>query len=104
MGGRFLFSPIPGTDRAKVLLRKLLRDIPEQSELKVSLGLYRRGLAGWNHAKIIAIDGRLLIQGGHNWWDQHYLQESPVHDLSMEVTGEVAISAHRFLNHVWASL
>jgi phosphatidylserine/phosphatidylglycerophosphate/cardiolipin synthase-like enzyme len=44
----------------------------------------------WNHAKIVAADGREAIVGGHNLWHADYLGFAPVHDLSVRVTGHGA--------------
>lgn len=40
--------------------------------------------------------------GGHNLWDPHYLKNNPVHDLSLEMQGHVAIDGHMFANEQWA--
>lgn len=55
----------------------------------------------WNHAKIVAVDGREAIVGGHNFWHDDYLQRAPVHDLSARVTGAAAGEAHAFLDRLW---
>jgi phosphatidylserine/phosphatidylglycerophosphate/cardiolipin synthase-like enzyme len=55
----------------------------------------------WNHAKIVAADGREAIVGGHNLWHADYLGFAPVHDLSMRVTGPAAGEAHAFLDLLW---
>jgi hypothetical protein len=55
----------------------------------------------WNHAKIIAVDGREAIVGGHNLWHADYLEVAPVHDLSVRVTGPAAGEAHAFLDRLW---
>jgi phosphatidylserine/phosphatidylglycerophosphate/cardiolipin synthase-like enzyme len=55
----------------------------------------------WNHAKIIAVDGREAIVGGHNLWHADYLGFAPVHDLSMRITGPAAGEAHAFLDRLW---
>jgi phosphatidylserine/phosphatidylglycerophosphate/cardiolipin synthase-like enzyme len=55
----------------------------------------------WNHAKIIAADGRQAIVGGHNLWHDDYLEVAPVHDLSARVTGAAAGEAHAFLDRLW---
>jgi phosphatidylserine/phosphatidylglycerophosphate/cardiolipin synthase-like enzyme len=59
------------------------------------------GALSWNHAKIVAVDGRRAIVGGHNMWSADYLVDAPVHDLSMEVEGPAATDAHRFLDELW---
>lgn len=55
----------------------------------------------WNHAKIVAVDGRMAVVGGHNQWTQDYLIDDPVHDLSMQVSGGAARDAHRFADALW---
>jgi len=55
----------------------------------------------WNHAKIVAADGREAIVGGHNLWHADYLELAPVHDLSARVTGAAAGEAHAFLDRLW---
>eukprot|EP00928_Gymnodinium_smaydae_P045600 TRINITY_DN30378_c0_g1_i1.p1 TRINITY_DN30378_c0_g1~~TRINITY_DN30378_c0_g1_i1.p1 ORF type:complete len:614 (-),score=68.22 TRINITY_DN30378_c0_g1_i1:259-2046(-) len=98
---RILMAPLASS--AKSLLKKLTRDIKGNSSLKIYIGFWRRGF-WWNHAKIIAVDGRHVFQGGHNLWDDHYLRASPVHDVSMGVSGSAAVHAHNFLNSMWQSL
>lgn len=92
---------------AEQLSADLLRDVPKEegkSNLKLSVAFYRAGLGWWNHAKIIAVDGKKLIQGGHNLWDEHYLKQSPVHDVSMQIAGTAAKRAHTYLNRIWRSV
>jgi len=55
----------------------------------------------WNHAKIVAVDGREAIVGGHNLWHADYLERAPVHDLSARVSGAAAVEAHAFLDRLW---
>lgn len=55
----------------------------------------------WNHAKIVAADGREAIVGGHNLWHADYLDIAPVHDLSARVSGAAAAEAHAFLDRLW---
>jgi phosphatidylserine/phosphatidylglycerophosphate/cardiolipin synthase-like enzyme len=56
---------------------------------------------GWNHAKLIAVDGAFLHTGGHNMWHEIYLSENPVHDLSIEFEGSVAVDGHQYANQQW---
>lgn len=56
----------------------------------------------WNHAKIIAADGRHILQGGHNFVEDDMLLRSPIHDLSLAASGgSAARIAHEFLNQLW---
>ena len=100
---RFLMANIIGMPvNCNALIRELTKDLPSNAPDKIKLwvGGWRKGVS-WNHAKIIAVDGLHLWTGGHNFWDKHYLQESPVNDLSLEMEGGVAKDAHRYANAQW---
>merc|ERR1719356_2337531 len=75
-------------------------ELPHGSKLKLYVGSWRKGTS-WNHSKIVAVDGKYLLQGGHNVWDPHYLSYNPVRDLSMEAEGQVAEDGHIFCNRMW---
>lgn len=85
---RMMFGNIVGMPvNCTSVLRQLTVGIPpESTKLRVWVGAWRKGVS-WNHAKILAVDGRYLHTGGHNLWDGHYLQFDPVHDLSLELEG-----------------
>jgi len=78
----------------------LTKDLPADANIQMWVGAWRRGVS-WNHAKIIAVDGKHLHTGGHNMWDEHYLEGDPVHDLSLEMEGDVAYDGHLFANRQW---
>jgi phosphatidylserine/phosphatidylglycerophosphate/cardiolipin synthase-like enzyme len=59
------------------------------------------GTFSWNHAKIVAVDGRDAIVGGHNLWTRDYLLDRPIHDLSMQVKGPAASDASAFADALW---
>jgi phosphatidylserine/phosphatidylglycerophosphate/cardiolipin synthase-like enzyme len=80
----------------------------DPTRLEVSVAAYRSCIASedcdsysWNHAKIIAVDGRDALVGGHNMWAKDYLAETPVSDLSMRLQGPAATSAVRFIDRLW---
>jgi hypothetical protein len=84
---RMIFAHIIGMPiNCNKLLEKLTISVPEDcyNNINIWVGAWRKGVS-WNHAKIIAVDGIHLHTGGHNMWDYHYLKESPVHDLSIEL-------------------
>ena len=62
------------------------------------------GSLSWNHAKIVAVDGRQAIVGGHNLWAPDYLSNAPVHDISMIVEGAAARDGHRFADALWGAV
>lgn len=87
---------------------KALTDGLDTRRLQISVAAYRSCIAfedcdsySWNHAKIVAIDGREALVGGHNLWTGDYLMEAPVADLSMRVQGLAATSAVRYLDRLW---
>jgi phosphatidylserine/phosphatidylglycerophosphate/cardiolipin synthase-like enzyme len=97
--GNVPFSPVDCDD----VLRRLTSKVPEGSKVKVWCAALRKDLT-WNHSKIIAVDGRHLLQGGHNLWTEDYLKDNPVHDLSIELSGPVAVDAHLYVNRLWQSV
>jgi len=82
------------------VIRELTSDLDEDANIHLWVGAWRCGVS-WNHSKIIAVDGHHLHTGGHNLWDGHYLKNNPVHDISMEAEGPVAVEAHCFAQSQW---
>jgi len=98
---RMMFGNIVGMPvNCDKIIKKLTEDLPTDANVELWVGAWRKG-ASWNHAKIIAVDGRYLHTGGHNLWDPHYLKNNPVHDLSIEMEGRVAHDGHLFANNQW---
>lgn len=97
---RIMFGNIVGMPvNCKNVMKRLIKNIPKDStKLRIWMGSWRRGIT-WNHAKFIAVDGRLLHTGGHNFWTRHYLRKSPVFDLSVELAGPVAHDGHVYANY-----
>ncbi len=95
--------PVEGTVNTKTLLQSFTRDVSSSSKIHVAVGAYRSSdtSESWNHAKMVAVDGKTAIVGGHNMWSQQYLSLDPVNDTSMEVHGTAAADAHRFANLLW---
>jgi phosphatidylserine/phosphatidylglycerophosphate/cardiolipin synthase-like enzyme len=101
--------PPAGID-AKAFLAELVRDASKVpgSQLTVYAAAMRscggdifcRSFS-WNHAKIVAVDGRSAVVGGHNLWTQDYLIDQPIHDISMQVSGGAARDAHKFADELW---
>jgi phosphatidylserine/phosphatidylglycerophosphate/cardiolipin synthase-like enzyme len=81
-------------------MKALTKDLPPGANIQVWVGAWRHG-ASWNHAKLIAVDGRYLHTGGHNVWSDIYIMDDPVHDLSLEMEGSVGHDAHMYANGQW---
>lgn len=100
---RMMFGNIVGMPvNCNVLIKELTKDLPPDagSKIKLWVGSWRKDVS-WNHAKIVAVDGKYLWTGGHNFWDAHYLRKKPVLDLSLEMEGGPARDAHKFANAQW---
>ena len=96
--------PIQGVVNTTTQLKSFTRDVPSSSNIRVAVGAFRSSDTSfsWNHSKIVAVDGKTAIVGGHNMWTQQYLMLDPVNDVSMVVRGSAAGVAHRFANQLWA--
>jgi len=70
-------------------------------EVPVYVAGMQTWLTSWNHAKLLIVDGKTLITGGHNYWSDDYTQFAPVHDVSMRLHGPAVRDAQGFLNHMW---
>lgn len=70
---RMMFGNIVGMPvNCTVVIRELTKHLPpaSQHQLQLWVGAWRKGTS-WNHAKIIAVDGKYLHTGGHNLWEYH---------------------------------
>jgi hypothetical protein len=95
--------PVEGVVNTTTQLKSFTRDVPSSSPIRVAVGAFRSSDTSfsWNHSKMIAIDGKTALVGGHNMWTQQYLNLDPVNDVSMLVHGSAAADAHRFANELW---
>jgi phosphatidylserine/phosphatidylglycerophosphate/cardiolipin synthase-like enzyme len=102
--GRHRFVTQTDADFA-VAIRDLAADLPADGGIRLHACRMETSndqkAPSWNHAKIVAVDGRETIVGGHNLWHPDYLGLAPAHDLSARVTGAAAAEAHAFLDRLW---
>ena len=102
--------PLEGSIDAKTFLAELIRDA--KAVPRSRLTIYVAGMRSctgeadcasfsWNHSKIVAVDGRAALVGGHNQWSRDYLVNLPVHDLSMQLRGPAAADASHFADTMW---
>jgi len=100
---RIMFGNVVGQPvNCTHVIAEMTKDLPENAGERITLwiGSWRKGVS-WNHAKIIAVDGKHLWTGGHNFWDRHYLKSNPTNDLAIYMDGNVARDGHRFANAQW---
>ena len=78
-----------------------LGDSADGAKIIVS-GVETYWLYSWNHSKIIAVDSKTAIVGGHNLWEGAYGgTTNPISDVSMRLSGPAAESAHKFADELW---
>ncbi len=92
-------------DRLRDTLGRLTAQLAGNSNMRIYIAGGRsrsRSLSSmnWNHAKIVAVDGKRSITGGHNMWEQ-YFGPTPVFDTSIHVAGDSSKAAHRFADELW---
>ncbi|CAK0805820.1 unnamed protein product [Prorocentrum cordatum] len=118
LGESLLDLPIPAlaaisnqrsTTSLDIILRDILPDFDHfvrnrSSIIRVVAGTLRWWPDSWNHVKIVAADGKRMIQGGINFWTRDYLDHDPVFDLSMVLSGHVVVGAHYFVDSLWDSI
>ncbi len=77
---RMMFGNIIGMPcNCSAVIKDLTNGLPEDSNIQLWVGSWRKKVS-WNHAKLIAVDGKYLHTGGHNMWDGHYLQKRYVQE------------------------
>lgn len=68
----------------------------------------------WNHGKVLAINGKVVMTGGGNYWNE-YKNKHPsdakkeedrmdhdIVDTQAKVVGDAAVSAHKWADYFWA--
>ena len=103
---RFLFGWVPTQDSVAAFRADLATFCQAQGistrQFTFKIGqYYSYKHLFWNHAKIVAVDGKVALVGGHNLWDSAYGKYPPVHDISVHVTGGAAEGAHGYADFLW---
>lgn len=94
----------PYTETAHNYMSRLKTDLGTNADnIKISIaGVETSWLYSWNHSKIIAVDGKTSIVGGHNLWEAAYGQvANPISDLTMRIEGPASRSAQGFADLLW---
>lgn len=55
----------------------------------------------WNHAKIVAVNGRALLTGGGNYFDLYASGQDSLIDSDITILGDAAVSGHRYADYLW---
>jgi hypothetical protein len=101
---KWLLSEI---EKVSTEIYNLLKDISVSTLLDWSARLLE-AISGssltWNHSKIFAINGVMLVTGGANYWSRYATGQTWLFDTAMSLTGEAAADSHRFANYLWQYL
>jgi phosphatidylserine/phosphatidylglycerophosphate/cardiolipin synthase-like enzyme len=98
--GTYNFSP--GAHEHK--FDEFLKALDPPADIPVYLAAIASKPWSWNHGKIVMIDNREVIAGGHNQYSDDYCRYAPVHDCSIHIEGPIADAARRFLNLQWQAV
>ena len=78
---RALFAsfPIQGAIDTTAVAKDFGSRMRPGSALKLHIGGYRSSNIppSWNHSKIVAVDGRVAMSGGHDMWAKQYSASTP---------------------------
>ena len=55
----------------------------------------------WNHGKVLAVNGKTMMTGGGNYWSVCSGGQHDIVDQQAKLTGDAAISAHRWADYFW---
>lgn len=89
----------PGT-----VIEQFIKDLNVPADIPIYVAGMQTWLDSMNHAKLVIVDGKTAINGGHNMWSDDYTQFAPAHDLSQQISGPVVQVASGFLNKMWTTL
>lgn len=92
-----------GTNQREYL-QNLIEPFKSSENISIFVAAQRNTDLTWNHAKIIAVDGKKAIIGGENFWDANYLGPCPVHDLNIKFSGPLVYYLHKFIDIIWGNV
>ena len=88
--------------------------VPESALEELAESLVSSGIptVSWNHGKILAINGDVLMTGGANYqqeyqnyfpWDapEEQRKDHEIYDHQAKISGGAAISAHKWADYFW---
>lgn len=92
---------LPGfPEDQKKQIEDALANLTDEEVIKKMLGQAVDSVS-WNHAKILAVNGKTLLTGGGIYVDLYADNVSSLHDLLAKVKGDAAVSAHAYCNYFW---
>ncbi|MBK5072017.1 hypothetical protein I2492_03160 [Budviciaceae bacterium CWB-B4] len=99
-----VYFPLLTTGEPTSKMVSFLRELSASLDIPIYVGAMQSSALSWNHSKLIIVDGKRAICGGHNLWSSDYTGFGPVHDVSMQLSGPTITTAQNFLNKIWSVL
>jgi hypothetical protein len=96
-----IVTDLPNTEQLTSAMKKL--DVASYLAT-LSKSEYLQKHISWNHGKVLAVNGKTMMTGGGNYWDDYKGDRHDIIDQRAKVTGEAAISAHRWADYFWGSV
>ncbi|OAL38908.1 hypothetical protein AYO20_01659 [Fonsecaea nubica] len=89
---------LPNTERLTSAMQKF--DAASYLTTLIKSGYLQKHIS-WNHGKVLAVNGKTMMTGGGNYWNCYKGDQHDIIDQQAKVTGEAAISAHRWADYFW---
>ncbi|KAH7396924.1 hypothetical protein DE146DRAFT_736951 [Phaeosphaeria sp. MPI-PUGE-AT-0046c] len=58
----------------------------------------------WNHGKLLVVNGKVVMTGGGNFWNEYMGQQCDIVDHQAKIKGDAAITAHKYTNYFFEYL
>ncbi len=58
----------------------------------------------WNHGKLLVVNGRVIMTGGGNYWNQYRASDHDILDHQVKIIGDAAITAHEYTDYFFRYL
>jgi phosphatidylserine/phosphatidylglycerophosphate/cardiolipin synthase-like enzyme len=86
-------APIPGLDAALNWLSTA------SNEMILGYTGDQLQSLSWNHGKVLAVNGKTMMTGGANFWDEAAAGSYDIIDQQAKIEGDAAISAHKWVDY-----
>jgi hypothetical protein len=58
----------------------------------------------WNHAKLLVVNGEVIMTGGGNFWDEYKGSRNDIFDHQVKIKGDAAVTAHKYMDYFFKYL
>ncbi|KAF2740120.1 hypothetical protein EJ04DRAFT_572427 [Polyplosphaeria fusca] len=79
----------PNFDAKQLHLSKSIKDFVSQDLPAIS----------WNHGKLLVVNGKAVMTGGGNYWNEYMGDKYDIVDHQVKVKGDAAVTGHKYTNY-----